>query len=224
MPARSEPGLAYSTRRPRAGRPAVCCAVAVAIGLLALAWRQPPATALESAESDDEQSDPVRRIGHDYHLFDVKGFDEDSLQRRERIDAADQDANAALQWANAQRLRRESAGSDGRKSKEEDKTAPKGSGRANPERNWITPFRASEAASHFRAVAPKGEEGEGEGEGGGGWGGGGGEGGWGGGEGARVGGPSVTVDTGNPKPHNNPESVQGREDSIARSPKPCPKP
>jgi hypothetical protein len=220
MPARSEP---LSTRRPRAGRPAVCCAVAVAIGLLALAWRQPPATALESAESDDEQleqSDPVRSTGHDYHLFNVKGFDEDSLQRRERIDAADQDANAALQWANAQRLRRESAGSETRKSKEEDKTAPKGSGRANPERNWITPFRASEAASHFRAVAPKGVEGEGGG--GGGWGGGGGEGGGGGGQGAWMGGPSVTVDTGNPEPHNNPESMQGREDSIARSPKPCP--
>jgi hypothetical protein len=108
-------------------------------------------------------------IGHDYHFFDVKGFDEDSVQQRERIDAADQDANAALQWAIAQRPRRESARSAESKhveiSTEEDKTAPKVSGRANPERNWITPFRASEAASHVRAVAP-GRGGGGRGRGG----------------------------------------------------------
>ena len=163
MPAR------FAALRPRIGRPAVCCAVAVSLGLLALAWRQPPATALESAESDDEQSDPVRRIGHDFQFFDVKGFDEDSVHRRERIDAADQDANAALQWAIAQRPRRESARSAESKhveiSTEEDKTAPKVSGRANPERNWITPFRASEAASHVRAVAP-GRGGGGRGRGG----------------------------------------------------------
>ncbi len=145
------------------GRAPACCAVAVAAGLLALAW-QPPTGKGSSAELEgdarqlaEEQSNPVLRIGHGFHFYDVSGFDEGSLQRRVRLDAADQDANAALQWANAQRLRRDAAGAAEPvqatvQSRDERKTRSQ----IIPHRSWITPFRASQATSKFRAVAPAG--------------------------------------------------------------------
>ena len=157
---------------------AACAAAAAALGLLALLWRAAgPASggegevALGTAwaggsraifDQDsalEDQKNPFRRIGNAFHFFDVKGFDADSLHRRVRIDAADQDANAALQWQNAQRIHREGEG-ESNPPPEGEVAAPKKLERPtrhyDPDSMWITPFRQAEAESHFRAVAPPG--------------------------------------------------------------------
>jgi len=139
---------------------AVCCAVAVAAGLLALARQPPPgegsSAELEGRQLAEEQNSPVLRIGHGFRFYDVSGFDEGSLQRRVRLDAADQDANAALQWANAQRLRRDAAPAQPVEAPVQSRTERKPRRHIIPHRSWITPFRASQASSNFRAVAPPG--------------------------------------------------------------------
>ena len=111
--------MAGHAQRRQAAIAAACAVAAAGLGLLALLWRAAgPARGGEGEVSPEvslgtawaggsqavfdqdsaleDQKNPFRRIGNAFHFFDVKGFDADSLHRRVRIDAADQDANAAL--------------------------------------------------------------------------------------------------------------------------------
>ena len=89
----------------RRGRAAACVFVA-AITLLVLLLQanstarsgpeDPHEDVLLSADSEEIQQryNPNARTGDGFHFFPVNGFDEDSLKRRVRIDAAEQAANA----------------------------------------------------------------------------------------------------------------------------------
>jgi hypothetical protein len=118
---------------------------------------------LEDAEVPQERDNPYLQIGQGFRFFGVKGFDDSSLHRRKRIDASEQDANAALQWGEAHRL--ENAMSPAKSPENrfgsvviasKEKPKPR---LHDPNAMWTSPFRKSEAESNFRAVAPHGFKG-----------------------------------------------------------------
>jgi hypothetical protein len=126
---------------------------------LSTSWTGNSEAMFDEDSAREDRNNPFKKIGNAFHFFDVKGFDDDSLHRRVRLDAADQDANAALQWQNAQRLRRERE--DSGSPSDDMVVAPRTPERAprrhyDPDEMWVTPFRKSEAASDFRAMAPPG--------------------------------------------------------------------
>ena len=107
----------------RRGRAAACGFVA-AITLLVLLLQanntarsgplEPHENVLLSADSEEIQQryNPYARTGDGFHFFPVNGFDEDSLKRRVRIDAAEQAANAERR-DQSRRQEREADSKDG---------------------------------------------------------------------------------------------------------------
>ena len=107
----------------RRGRAAACGFVA-AITLLVLLLQanstarsgplEPHEDVLLSADSEEIQQryNPYARTGDGFHFFPVNGFDEDSLKRRVRIDAAEQAANAERR-DQSRRQEREADSKDG---------------------------------------------------------------------------------------------------------------
>jgi hypothetical protein len=136
----------------------VACCTAAAVLIIAQRTSQRPPSDVELTEV---HNNPFLMIGKGFHFFDVKsnGFDDKSLQQRVRLDAADQDANAALQWGNAERLRREGeengAGASPLGEVREPKAHPK-TRRKDGDDMWETPARQSEEKSYFKAMAPPG--------------------------------------------------------------------